>query len=68
MNISPWKCLRGLFIVFCVMSTIATVLWQFSNYLENSEVTEVNLRQYHVDDNDVYPSVTLCFVNSFNDS
>ena len=68
MTTFPWRSLRTFFIVCCVIATICTASWQISTFIENNEVTEVNYRHFHVEEKDVYPSVTLCFVRPFNNS
>ena len=63
-----WQHFKWLVTLCCVLATIGTSVWQILTYLKNEEVTEVSFRRYHDSKHDVYPSVTLCFPNQFNDS
>ena len=68
MSLSTWEGFKVLFAVCCVASTIYTFSWQISKYSKNEEVTEVSFRPFHVNEDDLYPSVSLCFASRFDDN
>ena len=45
----------------CIFATLSTMIWQLSNYYNGEEQTIVEYRKFNEMDNDIYPSLTLCW-------
>ena len=54
-----------LFKFSCILMTIILISWCAYKYLLDDDVTLINFKPFHDTDNDIYPSVMLCFYNPF---
>ena len=60
-------CFKIIWTTLCTIATIATVAWQILNYAKDDDVTFVEFKRFHDNEMDIYPSITLCFTNAFNE-
>ena len=57
--------LANLFRFTCVLTTLAMVLFWIYKYNLNLDLCRVDFRYYHQSKQDVFPHVSLCFMNPF---
>ena len=57
--------LINLFRLTCVLTTLAMVLFWIYKYNLNLDLCRVDFRYYHQSKQDVFPLVSLCFMNPF---
>ena len=58
--------LLDLFRLTCVLTTLSMVLFWIHKYNLNLDLCRVDFRYYHQSEQDVFPFVSLCFMNPFS--
>ena len=51
--------------IVCALLAISLVLWCYSEYQKDHDVTEIMLRTFHESSDDILPSITICHKNPF---
>ena len=51
--------------LFCFISTISLSTWCVYQYVLDEDLTQTNFKRFHRGKEDVYPSVSLCFMNPY---
>ena len=51
--------------IVCAFLAISLVLWCYSEYQKDHDVTEIMLRTFHETSDDILPSITICHKNPF---
>ena len=49
----------------CSICAFSLTCWCIYKYMKDEDVSLVNYKRYHSDENSIYPSLTLCFNNPF---
>jgi hypothetical protein len=57
--------LTSIFHLLCSISAFSLTCWCIYKYMKDEDVSLVNYKRYHSDENSIYPSLTLCFNNPF---
>ena len=52
--------LRQIFHVVCILSAIILTCWCIHEFRKDSDVTEVEFKEFHKTTDDIYPSITFC--------
>ena len=60
-----YKCLDNTYRCLCIIATIVLVAWSFYLYHLNDDVSRVDYKIFHAGEDDIYPSISLCFGNVF---
>ena len=58
-----WKKFTFIWNSLCIVATIATLLWQLSNYINGEDMTVVEYKKFNNKEIDRYPSFGLCLTN-----
>jgi len=53
--------IKAFYICICVFVTISFSLWTFWVYQRDEDLTNIQVRQFHEDEESIYPSITLFF-------
>ena len=61
-----WKLFKVAWNSICIIATIATVIWQLSNYIYGDDMTVVGFKRFNDKEIDVYPSIGFCFTVALN--
>ena len=61
-----WKLFKVTWNSICIIATIATVIWQLSNYIYGDDMTVVGFKRFNDKEIDVYPSIGFCFTVALN--
>ena len=65
MKMESWKSIRILTFILCLCATVGLSVYSISRYLENEDVTLVQISQYHSSVTKIYPSITICILPPF---
>ena len=57
--------LKYSYYLFCFISTISLSTWCVYQYVLDEDLTQINFKRFHDEKVDVYPSVSLCFMNPY---
>lgn len=66
MQALTYKDFNHIFNVLCILATIALVGWCLYAYNLNEDTSQVDFKRYHTSDMDLYPSLTLCLSDPFD--
>ena len=61
--ISKWA-----FKMICLLSTLILIVRGINRYLEDNDVTKIDTPTYKDDDIDIFPAMSLCFDQRFEDT
>ena len=64
-KICPYKCL---FNVVCILTTMSLVFWCIYEYSKNEDICEILFKRFHQDEESLYPDLTFCVVDQFNET
>ena len=56
------------FLLICVITTVVLTIYCIYQYSRNEDVSQISFKQYHEDEDSIYPAVTLCFTDYLNRS
>ena len=59
------RTLMRLFHMNCFLAALGLTCWCWYKYMKDDDVSLVNYKRYHSEQNSIYPSRTLCFNNPF---
>ena len=59
------RTLLRLYYVHCLLAASGLISWCLYKYTKDDDVSLVNYKRYHSEENSIYPSLTLCFNNPF---
>ena len=52
------------FQIFCIAGAVGMTAYSVMKYTRNESVVTIYYKEFHATPEDVYPSITLCFVNT----
>lgn len=55
----------SIFHFLCSIAAFGLTCWCIYKYMKDEDVSLVNYKRYHTEENSIYPSLTLCFNNPF---
>ena len=63
-----WTFLKGCFTFFCIVGAMFMTVWLMYEYTLDEDVSSVNFKYFHENEDNIYPSITMCFGddNQFN--
>ena len=67
LNLSLYKFVTNTYRMLCLLLTIALVSWCIHEYKLDRDITEILLRKYHHHEDDIHPSITVCYTNPYQD-
>ena len=67
LNLSLYKFVTNTYRILCLLLTIALVSWCIHEYKLDRDITEILLRKYHHHEDDIHPSITVCYTNPYQD-
>ena len=67
-NNNSWRDLNSCFHFICICVTISVVCYCFYQYSLDEDVSLIDFKIFHDDENSLYPTTTLCFYNPFLES
>ena len=67
LNLSLYKFVTNTYRMLCLLLTIALVSWCIHEYKLDRDITEILLRKYHHHEDDIHPSITVCYMNPYQD-
>ena len=59
------KYLKYTYYIFCVLCAILLSIWCIYQYFLDEDLTQVNFKRFHEEKEDIYPSISLCFMNPY---
>ena len=59
------KYLKYTYYIFCVLCAILLSIWCVYQYFLDEDLTQVNFKRFHEEKEDIYPSISLCFMNPY---
>ena len=54
--------------ILCVLTTVGILVWCLYMYDLDEDTSQVDFKRYHETEDDLYPSLTLCLKDPFDDS
>ena len=60
-----WNYLDSAYHSVCILATVVLVSWSFHLYFLNDDVSRVDYKVFHDEEDQIYPSISLCFGNVF---
>ena len=57
--------LQALYHTVCIFSVLGLTGWCVHRYMKNEDATELSFKKLHNSEEDIYPSITLCFNRPF---
>jgi hypothetical protein len=63
-----WKSAHYVFNILCLCTTISVVFWCCYEYSQNDDVCEILFKRFHGDDESVYPDLTFCVPDQFDET
>ena len=60
MEISKLSVLQKIFHIILILCTIGTIYHCLEDYLQDEDVARVNFKKFNIDENDRYPTISLC--------
>ena len=65
MKINIWTAIHLITFSLCLFTTICLSIYSILRYCRNDDTTLVQVSQYHTSDDNIYPSLTICFGQPF---
>ena len=59
------KYLKYTYCIFCVLCAALLSIWCIYHYFLDEDLTQVNFKRFHEEKEDIYPSISLCFMNPY---
>ena len=59
------KYLKYTYCIFCVLCAALLSIWCIYHYFLDEDLTQVNFKRFHEETEDIYPSLSLCFMNPY---
>ena len=68
MSLIFWKSMNNVYTLFCILTTLALIIWCCYEYGKDEDVCEVLFKEFYEDEDSVYPEITFGFPNIFNET
>ena len=59
---------KFLFPVLCILGLLSMTIWCFHQFAKNKDISEITYKRFNEDEESVYPHMTLCFENQFDEN
>lgn len=54
------------FFLICVITTVGLTIYCIYQYSRNEDVSQISFKQYHEDEDSIYPAISLCLTDYLN--
>ena len=65
MNLTTFDYFNSAFCLFCVIITVSLSSWRIYEYSLDRDLTRINFKRFHQNEDDLYPSISLCFFDPY---
>ena len=68
MSLVFWKSMNNVYTLFCILTTLALIIWCCYEYSKDEDVSEILFKEFYEDEDSVYPEISFGFPNIFNET